>query len=338
MDQRTGSKDGDQQTAEPRASILIVDDHPANLVALEAILEPLGHELVMARSGEEALRADPAPGLRAHPARRADGGHERLRDRRASSSSARAAATSRSSSSPRSTATPCTSSAATRTARSTTWSSRSTPTSCARRWRCSSSSTSGARSSSCRSGCCASASARPPSARARSATAACSTPCPSASGRRTPTGSVNYWNRSGLAYCGLDAARRPGGIVLGVPAPRRSRRGARALGGRAAQRRPVRAPGAHQARRRRQLPLAPRARRPRARRRTATIVGWIATATDIDDQKRAEEALRKAIILRDDFLSVASHELRTPLTSLKLEVANLSRIARRDNTDERARA
>src|SRR4029450_1641008 len=52
--------------------------------------------------------------------------------------------------------------------------------------------------------------------------------------------------------------------------------------------------------------------------------------TGLDDQKRPQEALRKAIILRDDFLSVASHELRTPLTALKLEVANLSRIARRD--------
>jgi hypothetical protein len=31
----------------------------------------------------------------------------------------------------------------------------------------------------------------------------------------------------------------------------------------------------------------------------------IATAADIDDQKRAEDALRKAIVLRDDFLSVA---------------------------------
>ena len=59
------------------------------------------------------------------------------------------------------------------------------------------------------------------------------------------------------------------------------------------------------------------------------IVGWIATATDIDDQKRAEEELRKAVILRDDFLSVASHELRTPLTSLKLEVRTC-RLARRD--------
>jgi PAS domain S-box-containing protein len=39
-----------------RASILVVDDHPANLVALEAVLEPLGHELVRCSSGEEALR------------------------------------------------------------------------------------------------------------------------------------------------------------------------------------------------------------------------------------------------------------------------------------------
>ena len=40
-----------------RARILIVDDRPENLLALEAILEPLGHELVRANSGPEALRA-----------------------------------------------------------------------------------------------------------------------------------------------------------------------------------------------------------------------------------------------------------------------------------------
>jgi PAS domain S-box-containing protein len=38
------------------ASILMVDDRPENLMALEAILEPLGHRLVRANSGEEALR------------------------------------------------------------------------------------------------------------------------------------------------------------------------------------------------------------------------------------------------------------------------------------------
>ena len=39
-----------------RASILLVDDQPANLIALQAILEPLGHDLVSADSGAAALR------------------------------------------------------------------------------------------------------------------------------------------------------------------------------------------------------------------------------------------------------------------------------------------
>ena len=41
----------------PRAHILLVDDRPENLAALKAILEPLGQHLVLAGSGEEALRA-----------------------------------------------------------------------------------------------------------------------------------------------------------------------------------------------------------------------------------------------------------------------------------------
>ena len=39
-----------------RANILLVDDRPQNLLALRALLEPLGHELLTADSGEEALR------------------------------------------------------------------------------------------------------------------------------------------------------------------------------------------------------------------------------------------------------------------------------------------
>lgn len=39
-----------------QASILMVDDRPANVLALEAILKPLGHNLVAAASGEEALK------------------------------------------------------------------------------------------------------------------------------------------------------------------------------------------------------------------------------------------------------------------------------------------
>lgn len=40
----------------PLAKILLVDDRPENLIALEAILEPLGHDLVRAYSGPEALK------------------------------------------------------------------------------------------------------------------------------------------------------------------------------------------------------------------------------------------------------------------------------------------
>ena len=39
-----------------RASILLVDDRPENLTALGAVLEPLGHTLLTAGSGEEALK------------------------------------------------------------------------------------------------------------------------------------------------------------------------------------------------------------------------------------------------------------------------------------------
>ncbi len=42
--------------AQKSATILLVDDRPANLIALEAVLSPLGRRLVKAASGREALR------------------------------------------------------------------------------------------------------------------------------------------------------------------------------------------------------------------------------------------------------------------------------------------
>jgi PAS domain S-box-containing protein len=50
------------------------------------------------------------------------------------------------------------------------------------------------------------------------------------------------------------------------------------------------------------------------------ITGWIITATDIDAQKQAEEALARASAAKDAFLAAASHELRTPLAAAKMQV------------------
>jgi PAS domain S-box-containing protein len=49
--------DVSDSSSKMRANILLVDDQPANLLALEAILEPLGYRLLRASSGQEALRA-----------------------------------------------------------------------------------------------------------------------------------------------------------------------------------------------------------------------------------------------------------------------------------------
>jgi PAS domain S-box-containing protein len=47
------------------------------------------------------------------------------------------------------------------------------------------------------------------------------------------------------------------------------------------------------------------------------VVRWYGTSTDIDDQKRAEEALRQADQKKDEFLATLAHELRNPLAPLR---------------------
>lgn len=57
IDARQNDRTAERGAAErPAPSILLVDDRRENLMALEAILEPLGHRLVKAESGTEALR------------------------------------------------------------------------------------------------------------------------------------------------------------------------------------------------------------------------------------------------------------------------------------------
>jgi PAS domain S-box-containing protein len=46
------------------------------------------------------------------------------------------------------------------------------------------------------------------------------------------------------------------------------------------------------------------------------IIGWIATATDIERQKQAEQQATAANRTKDDFIAMVSHDLRTPLTAI----------------------
>ena len=66
-----------------QAEILLVDDDPKTLLAMEAMLADLGASLVTARNGRDALLKLLSRRLCGHPARRADAGARRLRDRAA---------------------------------------------------------------------------------------------------------------------------------------------------------------------------------------------------------------------------------------------------------------
>jgi PAS domain S-box-containing protein len=59
------------------------------------------------------------------------------------------------------------------------------------------------------------------------------------------------------------------------------------------------------------------------------VLGNISISRDVTQQKNDERALRAALGMRDEFLSIASHELRTPLAALSLQVAGLERALQR---------
>lgn len=61
------------------------------------------------------------------------------------------------------------------------------------------------------------------------------------------------------------------------------------------------------------------------RDRHERIVRWLGTLTDVEDARRLRDELAASVRLRDEFLQVAGHELRTPLSALKLRLFGVQR-------------
>ena len=70
---------------------------------------------------------------------------------------------------------------------------------------------------------------------------------------------------------------------------------------------------------------------------TIVILGIALTGSNIDRalsrRNVLNDALTKAIMARDEFLSIASHELRTPLTSIKLQTQMIAKGIHKDGMD-----
>jgi PAS domain S-box-containing protein len=71
-------------------------------------------------------------------------------------------------------------------------------------------------------------------------------------------------------------------------------------------------------------------------RNTSGELSWFGTATDITEQREAQEALAAADRRKDEFLGVLAHELRNPLTPIRNALHILAAPAA--STDARARA
>lgn len=74
------------------------------------------------------------------------------------------------------------------------------------------------------------------------------------------------------------------------------------------------------------------------RNSAGTIVGASKVARDITEQKQAEEAVRRSMAAKDDFLGLVSHELRTPITTLKGTANVLRRHSERITEADRQQA
>lgn len=67
----------------------------------------------------------------------------------------------------------------------------------------------------------------------------------------------------------------------------------------------------------------------------AKVVRDLTERMEADAQRKAYEAAKEAIRLRDEFLSIAAHELRTPLTAAQLQLQGLRRLTRTDPAEWR---
>lgn len=57
------------------------------------------------------------------------------------------------------------------------------------------------------------------------------------------------------------------------------------------------------------------------------LARWLGTLTDVEEQRRLREDLASSVAIRDEFIQVAAHELRTPLSALKLRLGSMQRRA-----------
>ncbi|HEX8793833.1 MAG TPA: hybrid sensor histidine kinase/response regulator [Polyangiaceae bacterium] len=55
------------------------------------------------------------------------------------------------------------------------------------------------------------------------------------------------------------------------------------------------------------------------------LTRWLGTLTDVEEQRRLRDDLAASVTMRDEFIQVAAHELRTPLSALKLRIGSMER-------------